>query len=195
MNNVKRRMNRVKRLGQGVLWRFCAVVLLAMASGGWAGAQDQSGQQYQGQNQKQDQGQKTAGESPASTTAAPQTKEETKITPRQAEELFHSVDEILEFDSKQTGLAVKKEVKRKLTSREEVVSLPHQEQRRQGYAAAAAIGAGAEEIWAAAARLRSGEIAGRVAARAGCGLLRSEDEDGALAGLGSDGRAGAGDGA
>jgi len=49
-------------------------------------------------------------------------KDEVKITPRQAEELFHSVDEILEFDSKQTGLPVKREVKRKLTSRDEVVS-------------------------------------------------------------------------
>src|SRR5947209_5988559 len=49
-------------------------------------------------------------------------KDEVKITPRQAEELFHSVDEILSFDSKQTGLPIKKEVKRKLTSREEVVS-------------------------------------------------------------------------
>jgi hypothetical protein len=48
--------------------------------------------------------------------------EEVKITPRQAEELFHSVDEILQFDSKQTGLPVKKNVKRRLTSRDEVVS-------------------------------------------------------------------------
>jgi hypothetical protein len=48
--------------------------------------------------------------------------EEVKITPREAEELFHSVDEILEFDSKQTGLPIKKEVKRRLTSRDEVVS-------------------------------------------------------------------------
>src|SRR5579864_4754114 len=47
---------------------------------------------------------------------------EVKITPRQAEELFHSVDEILEFDSKQTGLPIKHNVKRKLTSRDEVVS-------------------------------------------------------------------------
>jgi hypothetical protein len=47
---------------------------------------------------------------------------EVKITPRQAEELFHSVDEILEFDSKQTGLPVKHNVKRKLTSRDEVVA-------------------------------------------------------------------------
>ncbi len=45
-----------------------------------------------------------------------------KITPREAEELFHSVDEILDFDSKQSGLPVKREVKRKLTSRDEVVS-------------------------------------------------------------------------
>jgi hypothetical protein len=49
-------------------------------------------------------------------------KDEVKITPRQAEELFHSVDQILDFDSKQTGLPIKKEVKRKLTSRDEVVS-------------------------------------------------------------------------
>ena len=47
---------------------------------------------------------------------------EVKITPRQAEELFHSVDEILEFDSKQTGLPIRRQVKRKLTSRDEVVS-------------------------------------------------------------------------
>lgn len=51
-----------------------------------------------------------------------QGKGEVKITPREAEELFHSVDEILEFDSKQTGLPIKKQVKRRLTSREEVVS-------------------------------------------------------------------------
>jgi hypothetical protein len=51
-----------------------------------------------------------------------QGKGEVKITPREAEELFHSVDEILDFDSKQTGLPVRKQVKRRLTSREEVVS-------------------------------------------------------------------------
>jgi hypothetical protein len=49
-------------------------------------------------------------------------KGEVKITPRQAEELFHTVDEILAFDSKETGLPIKREVKRKLTSRDEVVS-------------------------------------------------------------------------
>ena len=51
-----------------------------------------------------------------------QPKEEVKITPQEAQELFHSVDDILAFDSKQTGLRIKKAVKRKLTSREEVVA-------------------------------------------------------------------------
>ena len=49
-------------------------------------------------------------------------KDEVKITPREAEELFHSVDEILDFDSKQTGLPIKHGVKRKLTDRDQVVS-------------------------------------------------------------------------
>jgi hypothetical protein len=53
---------------------------------------------------------------------AVQEKPEVKITPRQAEELFHSVDEILEFDSKQTGMPIRHNVKRRLTSRDEVVS-------------------------------------------------------------------------
>jgi hypothetical protein len=78
----------------------------------------------------------TAQDQPVQSQAAPSAQEptkpappqgeppdgEVKITPRQAEELFHSVDEIMEFDSKQTGLPIKKEVKRKLTSRAEVES-------------------------------------------------------------------------
>ncbi len=52
----------------------------------------------------------------------PKEDEDVRITPQQAQELFHSVDEILEFDSRQTGLAIKREVKRRLTSRDEVVS-------------------------------------------------------------------------
>lgn len=98
--------------------------------------------QNQNQNQDQPQADKASPEpvegsvrptSPAQEQPKPATpadngdvknddKGEFKITPRQAEELFHSVDEILEFDSKQTGLPIKHEVKRKLTSRDEVVS-------------------------------------------------------------------------
>jgi hypothetical protein len=58
---------------------------------------------------------------PAPDKPAPD-RDEVKITPQQAEELFHSVDEILEFDSRQTGLPIKRDVKRKLTSRDQVVS-------------------------------------------------------------------------
>lgn len=47
---------------------------------------------------------------------------EVKITPQEADELFHSVDEIMQFDSKVTGLPIKHEVKRKLTSRDEVIA-------------------------------------------------------------------------
>ncbi|HLW86819.1 MAG TPA: hypothetical protein VKR60_16495 [Candidatus Sulfotelmatobacter sp.] len=99
------------------------------------GKQDQAQDQEQTQDQT-NQSQKQAGKSARPTQANPTqanpaqaspaqaspAQEETKITPRQAAELFHSVDEILAFDSKQTGLAVKREVKRTLTSREEVVS-------------------------------------------------------------------------
>ncbi|MGA7930332.1 MAG: hypothetical protein WCA20_30595 [Candidatus Sulfotelmatobacter sp.] len=58
---------------------------------------------------------------PAPPTPATQEKE-FKITPREAEALFHSVDEILAFDSKRTGLPIRKQVKRRLTSRDEVVA-------------------------------------------------------------------------
>jgi hypothetical protein len=48
--------------------------------------------------------------------------QETKISPKEAEELFHDVDQILQFASKDTGLPIKKEIKRRLTSRDEVVA-------------------------------------------------------------------------
>src|ERR1700730_3263015 len=47
---------------------------------------------------------------------------EQKISPKEAEELFHDIDQILQFASKDTGLPIKKEVKRRLTSRDEVVA-------------------------------------------------------------------------
>ena len=45
---------------------------------------------------------------------------ETKISPKEAAALFQEVDEILKFASDDTGLPIKKEVKRRLTSRNEV---------------------------------------------------------------------------
>jgi hypothetical protein len=144
-------MKTAKVLGERVLRPLLAVVLLLGVAGeAWARAQDQvpsapNQEQNQDQNQKQSdkpalsgaegsvrstqagapqenpkQDQKLVGEDASATKSLPP-KEEVKITPRQAEELFHSVDEILAFDSKRTGLPVKKQVKRRLTSRDEVV--------------------------------------------------------------------------
>ncbi len=48
--------------------------------------------------------------------------EETKISPQEAKELFRSVDEILKFASNDTGLPIHHDVKRRLTSRDEVVA-------------------------------------------------------------------------
>jgi hypothetical protein len=99
------------------------MLLLGTSGGLHARAQPQPGQD---QNQNQNSPGKTvpAAQAPPAQNTPPQNpsaeKPEVKITPRQAEELFHSVDEILAFDSKQTGLPIKKPVKRRLTSRDEV---------------------------------------------------------------------------
>jgi len=79
------------------------------------------------QNQTAKPQQSTSAQEPVKPVPPPDQRQQppqsdVKITPRQAEELFHSVDEILQFDSKQTGLPVKHDVKRKLTSRDEVES-------------------------------------------------------------------------
>ncbi len=69
----------------------------------------------------------TAPESPApehdkkAATADAGTQEQ-KISPKEAEELFRDVDQIMQFASKETGLPIKKEVKRRLVSRDEVVA-------------------------------------------------------------------------
>jgi hypothetical protein len=103
---------------------FLAVVLMVGIGGAWAQSAEPDKNQNQDQSQK-DQNQKQTDKS-VRPTQAPATQNpsaqnpEIKITPKEAEELFHSVDEILAFDSKQTGLPIKKEVKRRLTSRDEV---------------------------------------------------------------------------
>jgi len=107
-------MNTVELARARILGLFSAVVLLISLSGaGIAQAQDQAVPGDQKQNQAP-----STKAPPAQPPAAE--KPEVKITPREAQELFHSVDEILAFDSKQTGLPIKKEVKRRLTSRDEV---------------------------------------------------------------------------
>lgn len=61
------------------------------------------------------QAQKNADQTPSATTETEQ-----KISPKEAEELFRSVDEILQFASKDTDLPIKHEVKRRLVTRDEV---------------------------------------------------------------------------
>ncbi len=56
---------------------------------------------------------------PANNSAG-DTKQEQKISPKEAEELFQEVDQILRFVSKDTGFPIKHEVKRHLASRDEV---------------------------------------------------------------------------
>ena len=115
-------MENVKLLGRRLgrtLWLVLLLGLMgvAVAQQPEEKSQQQDQSQQQGQSQQRDQSQKQADKSVRPTQAP-----EVKITPREAEELFHSVDEILAFDSKHTGLAIKKDVKRRLTSRDEVVS-------------------------------------------------------------------------
>jgi hypothetical protein len=130
MNKVKGRSARTLRL------LFAVVLLAPLSCASWAQAQDQpapaQGPQDQDQADKsvrptqdppkQDKPTPDLPKQDPNKPAPPSEKDEVKITPRQAEELFHSVDEILDFDSKQSGLPIKREVKRKLTSRDEVVS-------------------------------------------------------------------------
>jgi hypothetical protein len=52
----------------------------------------------------------------------PQQQPETKISPKEAEELFRSIDDILKFASKDSGFPIKQEVQRRLTSRDEVAA-------------------------------------------------------------------------
>jgi hypothetical protein len=114
---------------------FAIVVLVAEIGIAVAGGRAQTTtQQTSGQNQTDKspspaQNQNPGSQAPAQTPVPPPPgsppqaeKPEVKITPHEAEELFHSVDEILAFDSKQTGLPIKKTVKRRLTSRDEVVA-------------------------------------------------------------------------
>jgi hypothetical protein len=78
----------------------------------------------QGQAGQAKDGQTSAGESPATTHPTPQPTnpgaEERKISPQEAEKLFRSVDEILQFASKDTLYPIKRGVKRQLVSRDEV---------------------------------------------------------------------------
>jgi hypothetical protein len=92
------------------LWTGSAVLVLAASL--WAQAPAPAGQ-------SQPPAQEKAREQ---SRAAQQETNGSKISPQQADELFRSIDEILKFASNDTALPIKKDVKRKLTSRDEVVA-------------------------------------------------------------------------
>jgi hypothetical protein len=100
---------------------FRLLLLVGLALAPVCGAVGQSRAPQKDSAQAPSQEQPTKPIPPPQEPKPEEPKGEVKITPRQAEELFHSVDEILAFDSKETGLPIKHEVKRKLTSRDEVV--------------------------------------------------------------------------
>lgn len=108
-------MNKTEVLLAGIRRLLLPVVLITVACLSESPAQRSQPQNQPAQSQPEQQPAK-----PVPPSEEP--KGEVKITPRQAEELFHTVDEILAFDSKETGLPIKHQVKRKLTSRDEVVS-------------------------------------------------------------------------
>jgi len=58
----------------------------------------------------------------AEMTAEKAAQAEKRVSPQAAEELFRSIDEILKFSSKDTGLPIKDEIKRRLINRDEVVA-------------------------------------------------------------------------
>ena len=86
------------------LWKLIPVVLIF--SGLICGAWSQTPPQTQ------------PSQPPAAAPATP----ETIVSPKEAKELFRSVDEILQFASQDTGLPIQHKVKRRLTKRDEVQS-------------------------------------------------------------------------
>jgi hypothetical protein len=112
------------------LWKSAVIVLLfaLLVCRAWSQDQPQAptsnkslenlGLQVQDQNH--DQAQTTPAQTPAGEAApAPP---ETTVSPKEAKELFRSVDEILQFASQDTDLPIKHKVKRRLTKRDEVQS-------------------------------------------------------------------------
>ncbi|MGA2423596.1 MAG: hypothetical protein ABSG07_06300 [Terriglobales bacterium] len=114
------------------LWKSAMVVLLFawLVYGAWSQSQpqpsadnknvDDVGVQVhdQSNDQKGDQNHDPAQTAPARNPPAP----ETIVSPKEAKELFRSVDEILQFASQDTDLPIKHKVKRRLTKRDEVQS-------------------------------------------------------------------------
>jgi hypothetical protein len=99
---------------------LCTVWLgLLLALGVYA----ESPQNPSGESSPASQDKKSAAESPSAPPGTPATvPSEKKISPQEADELFREVDQILKFSSSDTDLPIKHDVKRRLTSRDELVA-------------------------------------------------------------------------
>jgi hypothetical protein len=104
MENVKLDFHKFRFQLQRCLCGLALLVLLASTF--WGQTPADTGTSAQGQPSTSD------------TAATP----ETTISPKEAKELFRSVDKILDFVSQDTGLPIDHKVKRKLTKRDEVQS-------------------------------------------------------------------------
>jgi hypothetical protein len=99
-------------LGKG--WRaWILAVAVVLAALGASAQQQAAAPQAKAPDQ-------ALGQTPVPSQGA--SKPETRITPEQAKQLFGLVDELIKFSSSETGLPIKSDVKRQLTSRTEVES-------------------------------------------------------------------------
>ena len=115
MDDVKVVANQLRR------WLSKLALLVLLLGTLWGQAAGGSGAASQKQNHDQTQPQTQPAQSPAGEgTRATQATTEPVASSKQAKELFRSVDEILQFASKDTGLPIKHEVKRRLAKRDEV---------------------------------------------------------------------------
>jgi hypothetical protein len=115
-------MNAVTQVAQDVRRYLAALTLIVLFVGAlWGQAEPDSGVSRQGQSsQSRAQPEASAPQAPAGDTVA--SGPEKVVSPKEAKELFRSVDEILKFASDDTALPIKHEVKRRLTKRDEVQS-------------------------------------------------------------------------
>jgi len=95
---------------------------------GWAQAAEQQSRPDAASKPAAQTGSSPSAQQPANSSGAknapqgPADEPQQKISPKAAEELFRSVDEILKFASKDTSLPIHDEVKRRLVNRDEVVA-------------------------------------------------------------------------
>ncbi|HXP15763.1 MAG TPA: hypothetical protein VN868_01595 [Terriglobales bacterium] len=101
-------MDKFRTNHKRLLWSFFMAILICLLLGTWGWAQAAQSAPAQ------------TSAPPSALPAADQTATESKISPQEAERLFRSVDEILQFASKDTLFPTKHEVKRRLVSRDEV---------------------------------------------------------------------------